>query len=369
MRNFLRYILAQINSVNEYTMNKIHDYVLERLNTLSCEEVAKKIGMDVRNHRALCFMHDDHHPSLHFSGRNRERWWCFVCNNGGSAINLVMEYFGLRFVEACQWLGDQFGINVGMDRGGVIHKKKIPLIKKKRIPTYESPPFSKEVAQWILENNSLTEIGRQFLYWQRNLKRDIIGRLNIISIDEPWRLIENLRKAFDTNTLQESGFVTTTSSKMYFRMFTPCLLFPYYAKDGSLVGIQSRYLGNNEEAPRFQFVSAQKTRLYNMPVLNTMINGEDLYISEGITDCLALLSSRKKAVAIPSATILPKSDLLDLAKFKLHMYPDQDDAGKRAYANLRRFFINHYATLKEEQLPAGIKDYCEYYVNYHGTGE
>lgn len=57
------------------------------------------------------------------------------------------------------------------------------------------------------------------------------------------------------------------------------------------------------EAPRFQFISSQKTRLFNLPVLNTMKFGEDLYISEGITDCLALLSAGKKAVAIPSATI------------------------------------------------------------------
>lgn len=75
---------------------------------------------------------------------------------------------------------------------------------------------------------------------------------------------------------------------------------------GGLIGLQSRYLGENKEVPRFQFVSAQKTRLFNLPILGSMKDGEDLYISEGITDCLALLSSGKKAVAIPSATILPQ---------------------------------------------------------------
>ena len=153
---------------------------------------------------------------------------------------------------------------------------------------------------------------------------------------------------------------------MYFRMFTPCLLFPYYDKSGVLTGLQSRYLGSNKEAPRFQFVSSQKTRVFNMPIISTMKYCDDLYISEGITDCIALLSAGKKAVAIPSATILPIYDLMYLSKFKLHMYPDQDDVGKNAYNNLRRHFVNHYAMLKEERLPDGCKDYGEYYVMNYG---
>ncbi|WP_213065500.1 toprim domain-containing protein, partial [Acinetobacter baumannii] len=68
-------------------------------------------------------------------------------------------------------------------------------------------------------------------------------------------------------------------------------------------------------------MSSQKTRLFNLPVLNTMSRGDRLYISEGITDCLALLSNGLKAVAIPSATILPLEDLVLLKGYDLHMYP------------------------------------------------
>lgn len=55
-------------------MDKIPNHTINKLNSLSCEEVAEKLGMDVIRHRALCFMHDDHHPSMHFYGRNREMW-------------------------------------------------------------------------------------------------------------------------------------------------------------------------------------------------------------------------------------------------------------------------------------------------------
>ena len=38
--------------------------VIEKLNELSCEEVAEKLGIVVKYHRALCIAHDDHHPSM-----------------------------------------------------------------------------------------------------------------------------------------------------------------------------------------------------------------------------------------------------------------------------------------------------------------
>lgn len=345
-------------------MGKISNYTIDVLNTLSCENVAKKLGVEVIKHRALCFMHDDHHPSLYFFGKNREKWWCFVCNKGGKAINLVMEYANIGFLEACQWLGVQFNIDVGIEKK-LIWKKE-PINQKKNIFNDKENPFSRDIAQWILNNSGLTEKGCQFLFRERKLQPKVIEKLHIISIDDSRILVDRLSNAFTPETLESSGLITRTNKKMYFRMFTPCLLFPYYDKSEVLIGLQSRYLGNNKEAPRFQFVSSQKTRLFNLPIINTMKYYDDLYISEGITDCLALLSAGKKAVAIPSATILPIYDLMYLSKFKLHMYPDKDDAGKKAYNNLRRYFINHYAVLKEERLPDGFKDYSEYYLMNHG---
>lgn len=137
--------------------------------------------------------------------------------------------------------------------------------------------------------------------------------------------------------------------------------------DENLIGVQSRYLGTNEKIPRFQFMSSQKTRLYNLPILNSLRRDDKLYISEGITDCLALLSDGLNAVAIPSATILPIEDLILLKNYELHMYPDQDSAGEKAFMTLRRFFINHYSIVRAEVLPDGVKDYCDYYIKKQET--
>lgn len=346
-------------------MARMSQDTISRLCMLSCENVAERLGIEVRRHKAICFMHEDHHPSMSFFGKNRERWNCFVCNKGGSTIDFVTEYTELNFTEACLWLCQTFGITI--ENYYPVQNNINAVRIKKRLKSEDSEkPFSKDVAQWILDHNSLTEKGKEFLFGKRRLNTEVIKQLNIVSIDDSKLLVEQMVEAFDSRTLQDSGFITATNGKLYFRLFTPCLIFPYYDEKSILVGMQSRYLGANEDAPRFQFISAQKTRLFNLPILNTVKFGEDLYISEGITDCLALLSSGKKAVAIPSATILPQVDLIKLKSHKLYMYPDQDNAGRQAYINLRRFFINHYAILKAEELPEGVKDYSEYHIMMYG---
>lgn len=339
--------------------------VIEKLNELSCEEVAEKLGIVVKHHRALCIAHDDHHPSMGFFGENRNRWYCFACHNSGNAIKFVETELNLSFVKACEWLCSQFGIyleNVPRRSKTLVIPKRI--IKK---PVEKEKIFVTEVAQYILNHCNLTATGKKFLFDERKLNPTVIKSLNIVSLDEPWELLKKLKDSFPQETLIKSGFISQT---LYLSIFTPCLIIPYYDVDCNLVGLQTRYLGTaDKKVPRFQFISSQKTKLYNLPVLNTLERGDDLYISEGITDCLALLSAGKKALAIPSSTILPKLDLMMLDKFRLHMYPDNDDAGRKAYEQLQRFFINLCVFLRCEKLPLEVSDYSEYYKNNYATGK
>jgi len=336
---------------------KISEDAIARYSSMSCEEVAERLGMDVSRHKSICFMHDDHNPSLAFFGHNRNRWKCFACDKGGNAINLVQEYCGFSFVEACAWLEQHFG-------SGVVDNSYTPKkirVRKKNETDHIETTFSPTIAQAIIEECQLTQTGKQFLFDERKYDRKVIQTLHIVSIEKGDKLTEKLQKRFGLEELVKSGFFTLSNAKLYLRFFTPCLVFPYCDENMSIIGVQSRYLGKESNAPRFQFVSGQKTRLFNLQILATMQNGEDLYISEGVTDCLALLSSGKKAVAIPSATILPEDDLYKLRYYRLHMYPDRDNAGDGAFAKLKEFYINHYAILIKETLPEEVKDYSDYY--------
>lgn len=336
--------------------------VIDRLQELDIEEVAMKLGIDVKNHKALCFMHNDHTPSITFS-KAKNMYKCWVCNVGGGPIKLVQDKERWNFLESCKWLAKEFNIILPEGNRYVKSNNRIPqrtyVYKKEE----EKNSFDVEVVSWLLDNANLSDLAKNFLFNERHLRTEVIQSLNIKSVSDSKRVVDLLKSTFGEERILKSGLVKQGEYGLYFFFYTPCLLFPYYEKNNILAGIQSRYLGDNKKAPRFQFLSLQKTRLFNLPILNTLKSGDKLYISEGITDCLALLSSDHSAVAIPSATILPLEDLVMLKSYDLHMYPDQDEAGQRAYMELQHFFVQHYTTVRAEKLPAGTKDYCDYYIS------
>ena len=341
--------------------------IVDRLNELPIEDVANKLGLEVKKHKARCFMHDDQHPSLSFNTK-KNMFFCFVCNKGGGPIQLVQEYNGCGFQDACIWLGREFNIWWSEDE----EKRKSVKKTVKRVylskQMAENTPFDAEVATWLIQKAGLSETAKRFLYVERHFEEAVVKELNIKSVTYPKRVAYALVEQFGEERCLRSGLVKRGNYGLYFYFYTPCLLFPYYEQNGRLAVIQSRYLGDNEKAPRFQFQSSQKTRLFNLPILNEMKRGDRLFISEGITDCMALLSAGKKAVAIPSATILPEEDLILLKDYDLRMYPDSDDAGRRAFRELRRFFVNNYSTVKAEKLPSCMKDYSAYYAKQKENG-
>ena len=143
----------------------------------------------------------------------------------------------------------------------------------------------------------------------------------------------------------------------------PWLQIPYYDRDGRLVGVQNRNLVRGG-SPRFRFPSGSQCGIYNLPILNLLRPGDELYITEGCSDCWAMLSAGHKAIAIPSATLLTPKDQEQLTELSatlsltFHMYPDRDEPGERLFLQLQKVL----PSLVHHQLPPGCKDYSEYYL-------
>ena len=120
-------------------------------------------------------------------------------------------------------------------------------------------------------------------------------------------------------------------------------------------------------APRFRFPTGSQCGIYNLPVLNLLRPGDDLYITEGCSDCWAMLSAGHKAIAIPSATLLSQKDIEQLSiinsqlSISYHMFPDRDAPGERLFLQLQQVL----PTLQHHQLPPGCKDFSEFYIKGH----
>lgn len=334
---------------------------LNELNELSILSVASKLDIYTKRKLALCFMHDDSHPSLHFN-TEKNTWKCYVCNKGGGVINLVMEKLGIGFIDACKWLADQFNVIIPEDDG---FRKRI-IKKTTEAPTHQNKKTrtisDTELYEWVIQRAGLSDIAKHFLFEERKYSEKVVKSLGIGSVTYPKMLVNSLVNHFGEDRCIKSGLIKRGQYGFYLCFFTPCLLFPYKNMDGLVTTLQSRYLGKDEKAHRYQFIRDAQIGLYNIGILKEMEVGEKLYLSEGVTDCVGLLSSGRKAIAIPSATLL-KEDLLNLlAGRNLYMYPDQDEAGERLFNEIQDKLGKRGTMVVRVSLPKGCKDFSDYYL-------
>lgn len=318
-------------------------YDIRRLNELPVMLVAEALGLQVSRKKALCPFHPDRHPSLMFHpGKNLYR--CFVCGAGGDCIDLVMRRLGLPFHEACRWLVRTFGLWMPEEeRCRVAIRPVVPPV----VPAAPVCPSGEDAAPdvaWLsglVARPQLTTLARRFLFGERRLHPAVVRWLGVSSTDRSLRMSAGLSPFFNA----------------------PALLFPYRDCEGHLLSVQARYLGLSADKPRFQFPRGSRCPVFNLPVLRLLREGEPLFISEGVTDCMSLLSAGHKAIAIPSATLLRESDLERLRGLNLHIWPDADRPGERLFLQLREALSRLDTPLVRHQLPPGCKDFSEYYLS------
>ena len=290
---------------------------LQKLRDLPIEGVAERLGLRVRMHKSLCPFHDDHHASLSFSVR-RNSYRCFVCGASGGPIDLVMRHLHVDFKAACRWLADEH--NIILD-------------------------------EWQPQTS---DIGHQISFDAARYER---------FFERPWLLPEARKFLFDERQLDARVVRWCRLTSWKDKQGVPWLQTPYYNREGKLIGIQNRNLVKGA-LPRFRFPQGAECTIYNLPVLMLLSPGEALYITEGCSDCWAMLSAGHKAIAIPSATLLKKKDVEQLSTIhsqlstSFHMYPDRDEPGERLFLQLQKVL----PSLVHHQLPPGCKDYSEYYL-------
>ena len=365
---------------------------LQRLRSLPVEAVAERLGLRVVRHKSLCPFHDDHHASLSYSP-SRNTFRCFVCDARGGTIDLVMRHLNMSFPDACRWLAN--GTNIILDT------------YRPRTPTVDRParPFDAARYARLFEHPWLSDEARTFLFTERRLNPRVVSWCRLTSwtdrqgthwlqtpyFDASGQLIGLQNRNLDygkhkkdegeetgADNKQEQGVegkqgqAVESDGKQGQAVEGKQGQGSEGKQEQAVEGKQGQAVegkkwqgSEGREAPRFRFPYGSRCTVYNLPVTAMLRPGEPLFITEGCSDCWAMLSAGHKAIAIPSATLLSQADkalLRDLAQrlgTSLHMFPDRDAPGERLFMQLREVLPG----LQHHQLPVDCKDFAEYYVS------
>ena len=263
---------------------------------------------------------------------SRNTFRCFVCGASGGPIDLVMKYLRKDFLDACRWLADED-----------------PL----------SSPYRGKADSMTNNSSPLGEAGRGLSFDASRYER---------YFEHPWLNDEARKFLFDERRIDPRVVRWCRLTSWKDRQGVSWLQIPYYNREGHLVGVQNRNLVRGA-LPRFRFPQGAECVIYNLPVLNLLKPGDELYITEGCSDCWAMLSAGHKAIAIPSATLLTKKDVEILSTLhstlstKFGMYPDNDGPGERLFLQLKEVL----PAIVHHQLPPGCKDFGDYFKENQGN--
>ena len=180
--------------------------IVDDLRQRDCEELADRLGIEVRRHKAYCFLHSESVPSLSFHPSKKNVWHCFSCGKGGDAISLMMEHERCGFTEACEKLCAIFGIVLQNGKSSYVPKRRFfnRTLSVKNNSNCDKL-FDAEIAEWLLNNMILTHDAQLFLFEKRKLNKEIIYKIGIKSLEDCQSISRKVWTKFGGERCRASG--------------------------------------------------------------------------------------------------------------------------------------------------------------------
>ncbi|WP_127717892.1 DNA primase [Halobacteriovorax sp. HLS] len=291
---------------------------------------------------AVCPFHDDHKPSMHVT--NEKRFYkCFACGAGGNAIDFVVNYKNLDFVEALKEICDHQGINFD----DYYQKKEKPpkLLMAEKILTKSSQLYRK------LAETKAYEKYEEFIK-KRGLSNDIAKTYSLGYAPKDSKLTSYLssipnekERSFALDIAKELGLIKVdkNDNKSHYDTFRDRIIFPIWDQFGQVVGYTSRAVFDYQKAKymnsRESFIFNKKHILYGLHLAKSSIRSKDAVILvEGNMDQIALFNKGFTNSVAVQGVALGETSLRNLKSMTTNFYLclDNDQAGWNASERIHK---------------------------------
>lgn len=244
----------------------------------------KKAG---KNYSACCPFHSEKSPSFTVS-RDKQFYHCFGCGAHGNAIDFVMEYDRLNFVDAIEDLAGQLGLEVPREQGTGPRRDE-GLARD----LYQLMEEAARYYQTQLRQHADKQKVEDYLAF-RGLSKEVIEDFGIGFAPDGWDgLLGRYRQSQDAqDKLLTAGMLIENDGGKRYDRFRDRLMFPIRDRRGRVIGFGGRVLGdgtpkylNSPETPIFH----KGQELYGLYELKQRHRDpERVMIVEGYMDVVAL---------------------------------------------------------------------------------
>ncbi|EJG1204577.1 TPA: DNA primase [Vibrio parahaemolyticus] len=270
------------------------DDLLARLDIVDIIDARVKLKKKGKNYGACCPFHNEKTPSFSVS-QEKQFYHCFGCGAHGNAIDFMMEFERLEFVEAIEELASYLGLDVPREQrsggGGQFNSGPQASSSEKR-SLYDLMGSIAQFYRNQLKQPS-SKVAIEYLK-DRGLSGEVVQKFGIGYVADEWDLV---RKNFGQNKdnqdmLVTGGMLIENDKGNRYDRFRGRIMFPIRDRRGRVIGFGGRVLGegtpkylNSPETPIFH----KGKELYGLyEVLQAHREPAQILVVEGYMDVVAL---------------------------------------------------------------------------------
>lgn len=321
--------------------------IIELINT---RITLKKKG---KNYQTNCPFHHDKTPSFTVS-YEKQFYYCFGCNAHGNAIDFLIHYENLNFIESIEELAIIHGIKIPFENtekynnNHYIKKEKLYLLIKDMSVLYQ-------------KNIAITHSAYQYLV-KRNISKEMIDFFSIGFSSLKWNIFSknfNIKQDFE-NQLLNNKIISINKKGYKYDFFQGRIIFPIHDKHGRIIGFGGRAINN--ALPKY--INSPETDIFHKgkyiyglyQVKKKYLKPTYLLVVEGYIDVITLTQYNINYAVSSLGTSITKEHIQILFQNTdtvIYCY-DGDNAGKNASWRALKIslpYISDKKTLKFILLP------------------
>ena len=303
--------------------------LLQRANILDVVSQHVKLRKAGKDYMGLCPFHKEKTPSFTVSVE-KQIYYCFGCKEGGNAVNFLMKYENLTFVEAFEHLGRQYGIEVERRGSG------------KRTGYYDALA---KLCEYYKKGLGRTTTAREYLL-KRGITAETADEFSLGYSDRSRGLLKSFLSAsgIPNDIFLSTGIVRMKGSELY-DMFSGRIVIPIVDVSKRVIGFGGRTL-EKDGMPKYvnspeSSVFVKRSTLFGIDKTKGHIaEKNEVFVVEGYFDLITLYSGGLKNVVSTLGTSVTEGQISKLRNYteNITLMLDGDEAGIKSALRLISLF-------------------------------